>query len=83
MAQQDPGPAMASGEKQIPPAIAALRPGGRYRLTKFIGSGSFGEIFVGVNIQTGEEVAVKLVWYRVAMTDRVGKCESQTSTATI
>ncbi|KAJ0967570.1 hypothetical protein J5N97_024487 [Dioscorea zingiberensis] len=34
--------------------------GGKFRLGKKLGSGSFGELFLGVNIQTGEEVAVKL-----------------------
>jgi len=58
-----------------------IRVGGRFRLGKKIGSGSFGEIFIGifnspfislwihlfiqfiiaVNIQTGEDVAIKLV----------------------
>ncbi|CAG9318695.1 unnamed protein product [Blepharisma stoltei] len=37
-----------------------IRVGGRYRLGKKIGSGSFGEIFLGINIQTNEEVAIKL-----------------------
>lgn len=37
-----------------------IRVANKYRLGKKIGSGSFGEIFLGVNIQTGEEVAVKL-----------------------
>nr|GEW98302.1 casein kinase I-like [Tanacetum cinerariifolium] len=34
--------------------------GGKFKLGRKIGSGSFGELFLGVNIQTGEEVAVKL-----------------------
>ncbi|GLT99342.1 hypothetical protein SLE2022_167850 [Rubroshorea leprosula] len=34
--------------------------GGKYRLGRKIGSGSFGELYLGVNIQNGEEVAVKL-----------------------
>ncbi|KAL6883260.1 hypothetical protein ACP4OV_010674 [Aristida adscensionis] len=34
--------------------------GGKYRLGKKIGNGSFGELYVGYHIQTGDEVAVKL-----------------------
>ncbi|GER37123.1 casein kinase I [Striga asiatica] len=36
------------------------RVGSRYRLDRKIGSGSFGEIYLGTNIQTNEEVAIKL-----------------------
>ncbi|KAF6039881.1 CSNK1A1 [Bugula neritina] len=34
--------------------------GGKYRLVRKIGSGSFGDIYLGINNQSGEEVAVKL-----------------------
>ncbi|XP_042053667.1 casein kinase 1-like protein 10 isoform X2 [Salvia splendens] len=34
--------------------------GGRFKLGRKIGCGSFGELYLGVNIQTGEELAVKL-----------------------
>lgn len=34
--------------------------GYKFKLGRKIGSGSFGELYLGVNIQTGEEVAVKL-----------------------
>ncbi|XP_059632341.1 casein kinase 1-like protein 10 isoform X3 [Cornus florida] len=34
--------------------------GSKFKLGRKIGSGSFGELYLGVNVQTGEEVAVKL-----------------------
>lgn len=37
-----------------------LRVAGKYKVIKKIGSGSFGEIFLGQNILTGETVAMKL-----------------------
>mmetsp|Transcript_11198 Transcript_11198/g.31417 ORF Transcript_11198/g.31417 Transcript_11198/m.31417 type:complete len:371 (-) Transcript_11198:49-1161(-) len=37
-----------------------LRVGNKYRLGRKIGSGSFGDIYLGVNVQTGEEVGLKL-----------------------
>eukprot|EP00927_Polykrikos_kofoidii_P082758 TRINITY_DN830_c0_g1_i5.p1 TRINITY_DN830_c0_g1~~TRINITY_DN830_c0_g1_i5.p1 ORF type:complete len:322 (-),score=50.39 TRINITY_DN830_c0_g1_i5:76-1041(-) len=37
-----------------------LRVGGKFRLGRKIGSGSFGDIYIGTNVQTGEEVAIKL-----------------------
>ncbi|ESL07381.1 casein kinase 1 [Trypanosoma rangeli SC58] len=37
-----------------------LRVGNRFRIGQKIGAGSFGEIFRGTNIQTGEPVAIKL-----------------------
>ncbi|XP_015890690.1 casein kinase 1-like protein 2 [Ziziphus jujuba] len=36
------------------------RVGGKFRLGRKIGSGSFGEIYLGTNTQTNEEVAIKL-----------------------
>jgi hypothetical protein len=38
-----------------------LRVGGKYKITKRLGSGAFGEIYAGVNVKTNEEVAIKLV----------------------
>lgn len=37
-----------------------IRVGGRYRLGKKIGTGAFGEIYEGIDIFTGGEVAIKL-----------------------
>ncbi|KAM8706065.1 hypothetical protein ACLKA7_010365 [Drosophila subpalustris] len=37
-----------------------LRVGNKYRLGRKIGSGSFGDIYLGTTINTGEEVAIKL-----------------------
>ncbi|KAL7251440.1 hypothetical protein ACSBR1_013304 [Camellia fascicularis] len=34
--------------------------GGKFKLGRKIGSGSFGELYLGVNVQTAEEVAVKM-----------------------
>ncbi|KAH3706618.1 hypothetical protein DPMN_066006, partial [Dreissena polymorpha] len=34
--------------------------GGKYRLVRKIGSGSFGDIYLAINIANGEETAVKL-----------------------
>jgi len=37
-----------------------LRVGGKFRLARKIGSGSFGDIYLGTNVQTSDEVAIKL-----------------------
>lgn len=37
-----------------------VRVGGRYRLGRKIGSGSFGDIYIGCSVATGDEVAIKL-----------------------
>lgn len=37
-----------------------LRVGGKYRLGRKIGSGSFGDIYLGTNLQNRQEVAIKL-----------------------
>eukprot|EP00250_Pteridium_aquilinum_P013038 c21093_g1_i2 orf=378-923(-) len=41
-------------------AGAKFTVGGKYTLGRKIGSGSFGEIYVGINLQSNEEVAIKL-----------------------
>jgi serine/threonine protein kinase len=40
-----------------------MRVANKYRLGKKLGQGSFGDIYIGVNITTSEEVAIKLVRY--------------------
>jgi len=37
-----------------------LKVGNRFKLTRKLGSGAFGEIFHGINVKSGEEVAIKL-----------------------
>ena len=38
-----------------------LRVGNKYKVTKRLGQGAFGDIYAGVNVKTNEEVAIKLV----------------------
>ena len=38
-----------------------LRVGGKYRLSRKLGCGAFGDIYHGTNIKNNEEVAIKLV----------------------
>ena len=46
----------------VPHAMATMeiRVANKYRLGRKIGSGSFGDIYLGTHISTGEEVAIKL-----------------------
>lgn len=46
--------------KQFNKRTVEIRVGGRYRLGKKIGAGSFGEIYEGTDLITGTEVAIKL-----------------------
>ncbi|KAJ3182884.1 serine/threonine protein kinase [Gaertneriomyces sp. JEL0708] len=43
-----------------PHPLMDLRVGSKYRIGRKIGSGSFGDIYLGTNIINGEEVAIKL-----------------------
>jgi len=43
-----------------PKELMELRVGGKFRLGRKIGSGSFGEVYIGTNVQSGAEVAIKL-----------------------
>lgn len=37
-----------------------IRVGGKYRILRFLGSGSFGKIYQGINLKTNEQVALKM-----------------------
>jgi hypothetical protein len=65
-------------------SIIELRVAGRYRLKQKIGSGSFGDIYLGIldpicltelaqNVQTFEEVAVKMVKNGKMRLKRIGR----------
>jgi serine/threonine protein kinase len=45
-----------------------VRVAGRFKMGKKIGSGSFGEIFLAVDMNTMKEVAVKFVGYYLLTT---------------
>ena len=47
-------------QMSAPSNLADIRVGGKYRFGRKIGSGSFGEIYLGINMANGEEVAIKL-----------------------
>mmetsp|Transcript_16394 Transcript_16394/g.37805 ORF Transcript_16394/g.37805 Transcript_16394/m.37805 type:complete len:458 (+) Transcript_16394:102-1475(+) len=49
---------MPTDSSSPPPELGKV--GGMYHLGRKLGSGSFGEIYFAVNVQTGEELAVKL-----------------------
>jgi hypothetical protein len=59
-----PRPAGPRGGSGLPAGGHALmepRVANKFRLGRKLGSGSFGEIFLGTHVQTNEEVAIKLV----------------------
>ena len=37
-----------------------IRVGGKYKISKKLGKGAFGDLYSGINIKTNEEVAIKL-----------------------
>ena len=37
-----------------------IRVGGKYKISKKLGRGAFGDLYSGVNLKTNEEVAIKL-----------------------
>ncbi|GLJ05925.1 hypothetical protein SUGI_0028330 [Cryptomeria japonica] len=49
-----------SGLRVIPSCNMEPRVGNKYKMGRKIGNGSFGEIYLGTNIHTDEEVAIKL-----------------------
>ncbi|KAL2297890.1 hypothetical protein Nmel_016457, partial [Mimus melanotis] len=57
---QKAGQSNGTGLRTSRAAAMELRVGNRYRLGRKIGSGSFGDIYLGTDIAAGEEVAIKL-----------------------
>ena len=55
-----------------------LRVGGKYRLSRKLGCGAFGDIYHGTNIRTNEEVAIKLVSTNLLIPDRLLTAQSPT-----
>ncbi|KAJ3279901.1 serine/threonine protein kinase [Borealophlyctis nickersoniae] len=53
-------PAQSSSSQGPPHPLMDLRVGNKFRIGRKIGSGSFGDIYLGTNIINGEEVAIKL-----------------------
>lgn len=51
---------LASHQARVETKTMDLRVGKKYRIGRKIGSGSFGDIYLGTNIISGEEVAIKL-----------------------
>ncbi|KAM4818252.1 casein kinase I-like [Thomomys bottae] len=51
---------MASSSSSSSTVKGKLIAGGKYKLVRKIGAGSFGDIYLAVNVTNGEEVAVKL-----------------------
>ena len=37
-----------------------IRVGGKYKISKKLGRGAFGDLYSGINLKTNEEVAIKL-----------------------
>ena len=51
-------------------AFLAIRPNNRYKILHYLAAGSFGKIFQGVSMQSGDDVAVKFVcgsWFKVSL----------------
>lgn len=55
--------ALAQQQSYLEDAQYEVRVAGRFKMGKKIGSGSFGEIFLAVDLQSGKDCAIKFVKY--------------------
>ena len=58
------GPGLKYNVRGFQTVVMELRVGNKYRLGRKIGSGSFGDIYLGTNISTLEEGMVKYILIR-------------------
>ena len=55
--------------------------GGKYLMGRKIGSGSFGSIILGTDIETAKFVAIKFVWY--LLITFIGKTRNECTSITL
>jgi len=54
-----------------------------YKMGERIGKGAFGQIYYGSNIQTGQEVAIKLVFHKKMLIKALGTSKRKKPTTNI
>lgn len=64
--QQGPDELQHSAQLSVQRAVPPLKPSG-YELRKFLGAGTYGEVWVGVDCNTGRQVAIKFFHRRASV----------------